>query len=104
VLDSPLTQFGIRLATLGRRCGTATPRRRSTECFTPRDMQRLIVEPAGLPLVQPLDTTVSERTHDNTIRWVNGEPTPESGKPYPHLVLKAHGAPWTSAFLAFQKP
>ena len=104
VLDSPLTQFGIRLATLGRRCGTATPWRRSTECFMPRDIQRLIIGPTGLPLVQPLDTSVSERTHENTIRWVDGEPTPETGEPYPHLVLKAHGAPWTSAFLAFRKP
>ena len=104
ILDSPLTQFGIRIATLGRRCGNATPRRRSTECFTPRDIQRLIVEPTRLPSSSRSTRTVSERTHENTIRWVNGEPVPESGAPYPHLVLQAHGAPWTSAFLAFRKP
>jgi SAM-dependent methyltransferase len=103
-LDSPWTQFAVRLATLGRRCGNATPQRRSTECFTPRDIRRLIIEPTGMELVQPLDCAVSERTYENTIRWVNGEPIPESGEPYPHLVLQAQGAPWTSAVLAFDKP
>jgi SAM-dependent methyltransferase len=104
VMDAPLTQFAIRLATRGRRCATATPRRRSTECFTPRELHRDVVAPTGLELVQALDTRISPESGENVIEWIDGEPVPKTGDPYPHIQLRAHGAPWTSAFLALRKP
>jgi len=103
-LDLPLVQFAIRLATLGRRCSTATPRQRVTDVLTPRELQRDIVEPSGLQLVQPLDETVSPETYDNLITWVGeGDLYPRSGDPYPHILLKGYGSPWTSVFLALRK-
>jgi SAM-dependent methyltransferase len=104
-LDPALVQFGIRLATLGRRCGAATPRQRVIDAFNPRELRRDVIGPTGLELVQPLDTTMSPQTFDNMIYWKGaGELTPRTGEDYPHILLKAHGSPWTSAFLAFQKP
>ena len=104
-LDVPAVQLAIRLATLGRRCGTATPRQRITDVFTPREIQRDIVSPSGLRLVQPLDETISPETWDNLTKWVgHAELHPRTGDPYPHILLKGHGAPWTSAFLALRKP
>lgn len=105
VLDSPRVQNAIRILTRGRVCTTATAEQRVLEVFTPEEIQKHVVEPTGLPLVQPLDLTVSDETFDNLIRWVgDGELTPKTGKDYPHILLKGHGSPWTSAFLAFQKP
>ena len=104
-LDVPLVQFAIRLATRGRRCSTATPRERIIDVFTPREIQRDIVRPSGLRLVQPLDETVSPQTWDNLITWVgDGELHPRTGDPYPHILLKGPGAPWTSAMLMLRKP
>src|SRR5204863_348043 len=33
-----------------------------------------------------------------------GELHPATGEQWPHVLLKAQGAPWTSAFLALSKP
>ena len=104
-LDWPLLQFAIRVGSLGRRCATAKPRTRIIDTFTPREIERYIVRPTGLELVQPLDTAVSSTTFENVIHWVGAEELiPASGKPWPHILLQQHGAPWTSAFLALQKP
>ena len=104
-LDPPLVQYAIRLVTLGRRCRAATPRQRVIDAFTARELERDVIGPTGLRLVQPLDETVSPQTFENLIHWVGaGELHPRTGDPYPHILLKAHGSPWTSAFLAFHKP
>lgn len=104
-LDWPALQFAIRLATLGRRCSTATPRHRLLDMFTPHELQRLIVEPTGLKLVQPLDTHVSPQSFDNLIHWGDdGSRRPATGNEFPHVLLQARGAPWTSVFLAFHQP
>jgi len=104
-LDPALVQFAIRLATLGRRCGPATPRQRVIDAFNARELRRDVVRPTGLHLVQPLDVRVSPETFDNLIHWKGaGELTPLSGDPYPHILLRGYGSPWTSAFLAFHKP
>jgi SAM-dependent methyltransferase len=103
-LDWPPLQLGIRVASAGRRCGTATMRKRVIDTFTPREIRRRIVRPTGLPLVQPLDTRVSPESFQNLTRWgEDGRLEPASGQPWPHILLKAHGAPWTSAFLALRK-
>lgn len=105
VLDFPLVQFAARVATLGRRASTATPRRRAVEVLTPAEIARNIVRPTGLPLVQPLDTSLSPSTWENVTRLgPDGSLTPSSGNPWPHILLQAHGSPWTSAFLAFARP
>jgi SAM-dependent methyltransferase len=104
-LDSPTLQFAIRLATLGRRCVNATPRKRVIDAFTAAEIERYIVRPTGLELVQPLDTRISPESFDNLTHWVGvGELRPATGDPWPHILLKAHGSPWTSAFLAMSKP
>jgi SAM-dependent methyltransferase len=105
VLDRPLVQFGIRLATLGRKATAARPNKRIIDAFTPAEIERNIVRPTGLDLVQPLRTDISPESWENLTRWVGaGELYPRTGRPYPHILLQAHGSPWTSAFLAFCKP
>jgi ubiquinone/menaquinone biosynthesis C-methylase UbiE len=104
-LDWPLLQFAIRILTVGQRCPQATPRKRMTDTFTAREIQRYIARPTGLELAQPLDMRISPKTFANVIHWIgDGELSPATGEPWPHILLKAHGAPWTSAFLAFAKP
>ncbi|TMK98964.1 MAG: class I SAM-dependent methyltransferase [Actinobacteria bacterium] len=104
-LDWAPLQYVIRLATLGRRCPKVTPRKRVTDTFTAGEIERFIVRPTGLKLVQPLDTRVSTESFVNLTRWVGpGELHPTTGDRWPHILLKAHGAPWTSAFLALSKP
>jgi SAM-dependent methyltransferase len=106
-LNWPKLQFAIRLATLGRRCSAATPTKRMIDAFTSREIERLIVEPLaerGVDLIQPLDLSFSAESRENVTHWVGaGELHPATGSFYPHLLLKAHGSPWTSAFLPFQK-
>ena len=105
LLDKAPVQFGIRLATFGRRCAAATPRRRATEVFTPAELERWIVDASGLRLVQPLDLKVSSVSFENLARpTADGGVETSSGELFPHIVLKAFGAPWTSVCLAMEKP
>jgi SAM-dependent methyltransferase len=104
-LDWPPLQFAIRVMTLGRRCPGVTPRKRVIDAFTAGEIERYIVRPTGLRLVQPLDTRISAESYANLTHWVGaGELRPASGEWWPHILLKAQGAPWTSAFLALHKP
>lgn len=105
VLDVPLVNYAIRRLSGGRRCPTATPRRRATDAFTPRELQRDIIGPSGLELVQPLALEQSPETFENVIRWsAGGNLDPQLQEARPHIVMKAFGAPWTSVFLALRKP
>ncbi len=104
-LDWPPLQVAIRFATLERRCSNATLRKRVIDAFTPREIERCIVRATGLELVQPLDTHISPESFANLTRWVGtGELHPATGTQWPHILLQAQGAPWTSAFLAMRKP
>jgi SAM-dependent methyltransferase len=104
-LDWPPLQLAIRAATLGRVAGTATLRDRVADAFTPREIARYIVGPTGLRLVQPLDTRVSERSFENLARFGrDGVLRHEGPQLWPHIMLRAEGSPWTSAFLAFAAP
>jgi len=104
-LDSPVVQTAIRALTLGRLCRGATPRRRVVEVFRPRELQTRIVRPLGLRLMQPLDTAVSPETFNNVARlYPDGRLETSSGSRQPHILLRGHGAPWTSACLALEKP
>jgi SAM-dependent methyltransferase len=103
--DAAPVHFALRVASAGRRAPQATLRRRAVDVFTPRELQRRIVGPSGLRLVQPLEARVSPRTLENVTRIDGaGGLEPATGRMWPHLVLRARGAPWTSAFLALEKP
>jgi ubiquinone/menaquinone biosynthesis C-methylase UbiE len=105
ILNSKLVQTAIRGVTLGRRCATATPRARMLTVFTSEELTRYIVRPSRLELMQPLDRTISPATWANLIRWRGaGELTPATGRDFPHILLKAHGAAWTSVALPLRKP
>jgi hypothetical protein len=80
--------------------------------LTPAELERQIVRPSGLELVQPLDRSVSRETWDNVQSWVRGELRPATGECCPHVILQirssrfplTYGAPWTSVALALTKP
>jgi len=101
-------EFSLRLATLGRRNRGATPRRRQKldEAFTPRELERRIVRPSGLRLMQPLDTTLSAESWDNLARYPRGseELVTSSGSFYPHILLQTSRSVFTSACLPLQRP
>jgi SAM-dependent methyltransferase len=103
-LDSPLVQTAIRGLTLGRRCPTATPRRRVIDVFTPSELDARIVRPSGLRLMQPLLTDISRASWENLTRFLGDELQPETGRRHPHILLWGYGAPWTSVCLALEKP
>ena len=91
-------------AAAGPRCaGASTSARRSP----PRELERRIVRPSGLRLMQPLDTTAVGR--------VVGQPRalparagrrsePRSGSFYPHILVQTSRSVFTSACLPLQKP
>lgn len=104
-LDLRPVQVAIRALSGGRRAATATLRKRANDGFRPRELQRDVIAPVGLPLVQPLDLSISETTMASVLAFGDGsDPQSADGRRFPHVVLKAAGAPWTSAFLAFRAP
>jgi SAM-dependent methyltransferase len=103
-LDNPLVQTAIRYLTLGRRCPTATPRQRIIDAFTARELEPRIVTPSGLRLMQELDMTLSPESFENTTRFIGDALEHPDGRRWPHIMLQAHGAPWTSVCLALEKP
>jgi SAM-dependent methyltransferase len=103
--DWPPLNFALRVATGGRRAQRATPRRRVIDVFTPRELKARIVRPSGLRLMQPLERDVSPETLENVTRMdADAGLHPATGSFWPHLVVRAGGAPWTSVFLALEKP
>jgi len=81
----------------------------ATRIFTPRTLMSEIVDPSGLQLVQPLDTSAPE-TSANVIELDGaGGITSTTGADYPHIALRAkrlglHTQRWTSVGLALFKP
>jgi SAM-dependent methyltransferase len=104
-LDWPAVQLAMRVATLGRRCPRSTLRRRVIDVFTAKEIDRYIVRATGLPLIQPLDLSLSPESYENVLHWVGDGSVLQggTGKGLPHIMLQGHGAPWTSLFLAFEK-
>lgn len=106
-LDSPMLDFAIRIATLGRRCAQATPTKRAIDAYTPAEIDRDIVSPlaaSGVGLTEPINFAIAPENFDNVILMSDAvEPTSAAGQAYPHIVLKYFGSPWTSIFLAFQR-
>jgi SAM-dependent methyltransferase len=112
-MNSRLLHTTVRVVTLGRRCGRATPWRRAVDIFTREELRWLIVRPSRLALVQPLDMSLSAESHDNVIWWYGGKRTePETGAAWPHVLVRpagprmlrrGGGAPFTSVALALRK-
>jgi SAM-dependent methyltransferase len=106
-LDSAPADFLVRLATLNRRYRRATLRRRAVvaEVFTPRELDRLIVQPSGLELMQPLKLQLSPESWENLTRVCNdGSTEPASGEKYPHVLLQASRSIFTSVMLVLRRP
>lgn len=106
-LDRAPVELGARVLTLGRKRRGAGLRRRVAlgEAFTPRELQRLIVGPSGLRLVQPLDLALSPATWENlTVVRPGGQLQPATGRVHPHALLQIHHSVFTSVCLVLQKP
>jgi SAM-dependent methyltransferase len=105
-LNAAPLDYAVRLATLGRKRKRATPRRRAVvvEVFTPRELQRLIVEPSGLELMQPLDLTLSAGSWQNLTRTDSTGLHPATGDYWPHVLLQADRSVFTSVALPLRKP
>jgi ubiquinone/menaquinone biosynthesis C-methylase UbiE len=103
--NSPMFQTAVRLATFQRLCRSATPRRRVVDVMTHREALSRIVAGSGLELVQPLDRSVSPESADNLVHLgADGGLSFKTGEEWPHVLLEAYGAPWTSLALALRKP
>jgi SAM-dependent methyltransferase len=105
-LSAAPVDFAVRLASLGRLRRQATPRRRAgVDVLTPRELDRLIVRPSGLALLQPLDRSMSAQSYENVARLRKGrDPEPATGTFYPHVLLEFRGSVFTSVCLALEKP
>jgi SAM-dependent methyltransferase len=104
-LSAAPVDFALRLASLGRLRRQATPRRRAgVDVLTAREIERSIVRPSGLALLQPLDKSMSAASYENVARLRKGrDPEPETGSFYPHVLLRFRGSVFTSVCLAMQK-
>jgi len=98
--------LAVKLATFGARRRRAGLRRRAVvvEVFTPRELERLIVRPSGLELIQPLDLALPEQSRVNITRTDGDGLHPESGDYWPHVILKADRSLFTSVALPLRKP
>jgi SAM-dependent methyltransferase len=98
--------LAVKLATFGQKRKRAGLRRRAVvvEVFTPRELERLIVEPSGLELMQPLDLTLPESSIVNVTRTDEHELHPQNGHYWPHVILKASRSLFTSVSLPLRKP
>ncbi|MBA3301485.1 MAG: class I SAM-dependent methyltransferase [Thermoleophilaceae bacterium] len=106
-LDSAAFDFGVRLGTLGLKRRQATPRRRAVvdQVFTPRELEKRIIAPSGLELMQPLDLSLSPESWANLTRSLpNGDLEPASGEFYPHVLVQSHRSVFTSVALPLRKP
>jgi SAM-dependent methyltransferase len=80
--------------------GLSRGRLGQAEVFTPATLERDIVGPSGLELVQPLDLSISDASFDNLAvrrlgRWLRTR----TGRFHPHIVLRDGGRTFTSVGL-----
>jgi SAM-dependent methyltransferase len=105
------TEFELRAAGPVRRAGQALARLLSggrlgqPEVFTLQTLERDVIEPSGLRLLQPLELHVSASSFENLAirrfgRWLH---TP-TGRFHPHLVLRVAGRTFTSVGLPLKRP
>jgi SAM-dependent methyltransferase len=78
---------------------------RRREVFTEATLERDVIDPSGLELMEPLDTSLSPESFDNLAvrrfgRWLH---TP-TGRFHPHIALRVRGETFTSVGLPLRKP
>lgn len=105
-LNAAPVDLAVKLATFGRKRKRAGLRSRAVvvEVFTPRELERLIVGPSGLELMQPLDLTLPASSRVNVTRTDADGLHPETGDYWPHVILKAGHSLFTSVSLPLRKP
>jgi SAM-dependent methyltransferase len=104
-LHSAAAGAALRAATLGRRLPGHGLGQRPIDGFTARDVERLVVGPSGLRMVQPLDLAADDPATSNVqMMQPDGGTRTASGEPFPHVMLGARGTRWTSACLPLVKP
>jgi SAM-dependent methyltransferase len=106
-LNAAPVDLAVRVATRGRHRGRATLRRRAAlgDVFTPRELERRVIRPSGLTMMQPLQTSVSAESWDNlaTARR-DGEVSTRTGELYPLILMRIGRSVFTSVFLPLEKP
>lgn len=105
-LNAAPVDFAVKLATLGKKRKRAGLRKRAVvvEVFTPRELERLIVGPSGLELMQPLDLDLPASSRVNVTRTDDMGLHPETGDFWPHVLLQADRSLFTSVALPLRKP
>ena len=103
-LDSAPVQTLVRALTLGRVCAGATPRRRVVgEAFTHRTLERDLLRPSTLQLMQPLDLTRPPNWDEN-VQTLHRDGRVTANAPHPHVTVRALLSTWTSLCLPLVKP
>ncbi|MFL5822377.1 MAG: methyltransferase domain-containing protein [Solirubrobacteraceae bacterium] len=106
-LNAAPVDYAVKLATRGRSRAIATPRRRAVvaDTFTRRELERVIIKPSGLELMQPLNLKVSPETWSNlTISMPDGTLRYSSGEKYPMIIVQVDRSMFTSVCLPLVKP
>jgi SAM-dependent methyltransferase len=105
-LNAAPVDLAVKALTLGHKRKRAGLRRRAVvvEVFTPRELERLIVTPSGLELMQPLDLALPQSSRVNVTRTDANGLHPESGNYWPHVILRAGHSLFTSVSLPLRKP
>jgi SAM-dependent methyltransferase len=96
-----VTECAVRLHPL------ATVRRRAAlrEVFSPSELERLIIAPSGLQMMQPLDLTLSPETWENlTTPEPDGSLRSTTGEQYPLILVRVGRSVFTSVCLVLVKP
>jgi SAM-dependent methyltransferase len=76
----------------------------SGDVLTLAELDRLLIGPSRLSLMQPIDTTMRREDLANVQRLrLRGTPLAK-GDPYPHIVLRCAGSLFTSVALPLVKP
>ena len=113
ILDSRVVQTLGRVASFGRFWAKASLNRRTIDVFTAEEIERWILEPSGLRLLQPIDRSVSHESARNVITLRGNEVDERASRPFPHVLLRARTSVgpldlstgvWTSIALPLQKP
>jgi SAM-dependent methyltransferase len=86
--------------------GASWQRRRSkAEAFTAHELQRRIVAPSGLRLMQPLDASLSPRSWHNVAHITpDRQVVTQTGEKWPHILIRTGRSHFTSVALALEKP
>jgi SAM-dependent methyltransferase len=69
------------------------------EFFSPDDLRRFVIEPAGLPLIEDVDYALSDRTLASALDCAH----PDVLRATPHVLLRQGSACFTSICLVFQR-